>query len=200
MKGFEKMICFNNGILMLIILIWALIRIFINIKNKKFSFKREFILSIFFIYILLIISKTFFPFTIRSENYWGRRAINLTPAIETIKMFNDAFSGGRNYMIKFAFINVLGNLILLAPLSFFIALLWEKFRSLKNNVLFCFITSFSIEFLQFFTDMRTTDIDDLILNTLGAIVGFYIFKLLEKLYFRFFTKDDNMDKIVVKEV
>lgn len=190
------MIWFDNGMLMLIVPIWILIRIFINIKNKNFSFKREFILSIFFIYILLLISKTFFPFTIRSENYWSRRAINLTPAIETIKMFNDAFSGGRNYLIKHAFINVLGNLILLAPLSFFIALLRKKFRSFKHNILFCFIVSFSIEFLQFFTDMRTTDIDDLILNTLGAIIGFYIFKLLEKLYFRFFTKDNNKDKIV----
>lgn len=190
------MIWFDNSILIFIIPIWILIRIFINIKNKNFSFKREFILIILFIYILLLISKTFFPFTIRSENYWNRRTINLTPAIETIKMFNDAFSGGRNYMIKFAFINVLGNLILLAPLSFFIALLWKRFRSFKNNVLFCFIISFSIEFLQFFTDMRTTDIDDLILNTIGAIIGFYIFKLFEKLYLRFFTKDNNKDKIV----
>ena len=190
------MIWFNNGILMIIIPIWTLIRIFINIKNKNFSFKREFILSIFFIYILLLISNTFFPFTIRSENYWSRRVINLTPALETIKMFNDAFSSGRNYLIKHAFINILGNLILLAPLSFFIALLWKRFRSFKHNILFCFIISFTIEFLQFFTDMRTTDIDDLILNTIGSIIGFYIFKLLEKLYFRFFTKDDNKDKIV----
>jgi glycopeptide antibiotics resistance protein len=71
---------------------------------------------------------------------------------------------------------MLGNIAIFLPIGFFIALLWRKPRWWKS--LFAgFATSFVIEFVQFFIG-RSTDIDDIILNSAGALVGFWLFWLL----------------------
>ncbi|MDY4079883.1 MAG: VanZ family protein [Clostridium sp.] len=94
------------------------------------------------------------------------------------------------FMVKFWIINILGNIILLAPLAFIMPVISKKFRSLKSVVILCFCTSLFIEFLQFLSlfigNLRSVDIDDVILNTLGAFIGFGIFKILSR--FSFFNK------------
>jgi glycopeptide antibiotics resistance protein len=46
-------------------------------------------------------------------------------------------------------------------------------------LLICFLVSVSIELLQLATSYRSTDIDDVILNTLGGGVGFIIYLLIK---------------------
>ena len=79
----------------------------------------------------------------------------------------------RSYWLLFM---LLGNIIMFMPLGFFPALLWRRWRWWKS-LLAGFCTSASIEFIQFFIG-RSTDIDDVILNTTGALAGFWIFWLL----------------------
>ena len=55
----------------------------------------------------------------------------------------------------------------------------------KNIILIGFVISLFIEFCQLFIS-RGTDIDDLILNTLGTIVGLLIYKLLSKKFNKLF--------------
>ena len=81
---------------------------------------------------------------------------------------------------------LLGNIIMFMPLGFFPALLWRKWRWWKS-LLAGFCASASIEFIQFFIG-RSTDIDDVILNTTGALVGFWIFCLLRLLLPTRFTE------------
>ena len=57
--------------------------------------------------------------------------------------------------------------------------------------------SFLIEFCQLF-NFRTTDIDDLMMNTLGGILGFFIWKIWIKIFpnnrskeYKFFEKEAN---------
>lgn len=71
---------------------------------------------------------------------------------------------------------LLGNIIMFMPIGFFPALLWRKWRWWRS-LLTGFCTSTAIEFIQFFIG-RSTDIDDVILNTAGALAGFWIFCLL----------------------
>ena len=73
--------------------------------------------------------------------------------------------------------NCILNVILFVPLGLFLPLLWEKFGSLARTALFGFGVSLAVELCQLFT-FRTTDIDDLITNTAGTIVGFFIYKLV----------------------
>ena len=51
-------------------------------------------------------------------------------------------------------------------------ILWDKFRNVKKITLIGFITTSIIEISQIFT-FRTTDINDLITNTVGTVIGYY---------------------------
>lgn len=64
------------------------------------------------------------------------------------------------------------NVVLFLPLGLFLPILWEDFSSLWKTVLVGFLTSLTIELLQIFT-FRATDINDLMTNTLGTLVGFF---------------------------
>lgn len=75
--------------------------------------------------------------------------------------------------------NSILNILLFIPLGVALPVLWNKFRSKKNSVLFGFAVSFVIELLQILT-YRATDINDLITNTLGSYLGFLCAKCLLK--------------------
>ena len=81
---------------------------------------------------------------------------------------------------------LLGNIIMFMPLGFFPALLWRRWKWWKS-LLAGFCTSVSIEFIQFFIG-RSTDIDDVILNTTGALAGFWVFCLLRAVFPNFIEK------------
>jgi glycopeptide antibiotics resistance protein len=77
---------------------------------------------------------------------------------------------------------IIGNIIVLAPLSFF--LLYFNRVKMRRAFLVIFLYSLSIEILQFLSDIlfyqvRAMDIDDVILNTSGAALGIlgYVFYL-----------------------
>ena len=71
------------------------------------------------------------------------------------------------------------NIILFIPFGFLIPLIWKKMRSLHLTALAGFSFSILIEISQLLNNRRT-DIDDLIMNTLGAIIGFLIYKSFYK--------------------
>jgi glycopeptide antibiotics resistance protein len=78
---------------------------------------------------------------------------------------------------------ILGNLMLLFPLGFFLPLLY-KVSSIKKFIFISFLITLFIEVTQLFVSFvtpwtvvyaRSFDVDDLILNTLGAVAGYYAF-------------------------
>ena len=76
--------------------------------------------------------------------------------------------------------NILGmvlNIIMLIPFGVFLPVYFAKFRKLLPTVLAGVIMSLAMEVLQLFT-FRETDIDDLIMNTLGTLLGYFIGALI----------------------
>lgn len=71
------------------------------------------------------------------------------------------------------FKNACLNVLLFVPFGAFLPILWSSFRSLRRTALTGLAVSCVIELAQLFT-FRTTDINDLITNTLGAVLGFCI--------------------------
>ena len=69
------------------------------------------------------------------------------------------------------------NVLLFVPLGFFLPLLWQPFRSLRRSAVFGVGLSLIIELLQMLT-FRTSDVNDLITNTAGCILGFLLAKPL----------------------
>lgn len=72
--------------------------------------------------------------------------------------------------------NTLLNVVLFIPLGFFLPFFWERFHRFPYAVLFGFFTSMLIESLQIFT-LRATDINDLITNTLGSLLGWILARI-----------------------
>lgn len=71
------------------------------------------------------------------------------------------------------------NVILFVPLGFFLPLLFKKYRDLKNVMHTGFLLSLSVELVQLF-NWGSSDINDLMTNTAGACVGYFIYCLLAK--------------------
>ena len=67
--------------------------------------------------------------------------------------------------------NSILNVLLFIPLGILLPLLWDNYKSCRHTVLFGFAMSLTIELLQILT-YRTTDVNDLITNTLGAYLGY----------------------------
>ena len=82
--------------------------------------------------------------------------------------------------MPFCLRNTLGNLALFLPLGILLPLVSNQFRTLKRVLLLVLCLSVSIETIQFvlrfFGNPRAVDIDDVILNTLGACLGFAVYK------------------------
>lgn len=69
------------------------------------------------------------------------------------------------------------NIILFFPLGFFLPLLYKKYSRIGSVVLTGFLFSLTIEIIQMF-GRGATDINDLITNTAGACLGYFVYKLL----------------------
>lgn len=75
------------------------------------------------------------------------------------------------------------NIIMFMPLGFLMPFIWKNYRKLLKIVLVASGLSIFIEFAQLPTN-RVTDIDDLIMNVAGAIVGYIIWGVVGKYIFK----------------
>ena len=69
------------------------------------------------------------------------------------------------------------NVLLFIPLGIFVPCLWPEYRSMMKTVGLGLMTSLGIEILQIFT-LRATDINDVITNVAGTMIGYLIGKLI----------------------
>ena len=76
------------------------------------------------------------------------------------------------------------NVVMFIPLGFFLPLMWRKYHNGFETIKFGFYLSLFIELSQLFTRFRATDINDLITNTIGAALGWFIYFVFSKLLLR----------------
>lgn len=72
------------------------------------------------------------------------------------------------------------NMLLFVPFGFLLPLLWKRERLVEKTVSIGFLFSLFIELIQLFS-FRATDIDDLLMNTLGTWGGYLLFKVILKI-------------------
>ena len=102
--------------------------------------------------------------------YWGESLFN--PIITLTPFVNE-------HPLEFIL-----NVFLFIPLGFLCPLISQAHRHLKKMVFLGFGLSLTIEISQMFTRHRVSDINDLIANTIGALLGYLCFALLAKLHRR----------------
>lgn len=143
------------------------------VYNRIFfrSGKRTVVYILFGLYCVAIFALVGFP-NIKSRNI--DVSINVIPFID---MASDS-------------VNACLNVLLFVPFGFLLPVLWSKFRSVKECAMMGCITSCIIEISQIFT-FRTTDINDLITNTIGTVIGYYIAKYLTEKFTKYIVSDSK---------
>lgn len=91
--------------------------------------------------------------------------------------------------------NTVLNIILFVPLGFLLPAIWSKYRPFKITFFTGLGLSFIIEILQIFS-YRLTDVDDLLTNTAGTIIGHYLSSVFsEKLRLKLPDSDEKYEPI-----
>ncbi len=162
------------------ILLYRIIRNILN-KSQKLNILRECAIILFCLYCVALASQTIIPklefngsgtIGIVNGNLDGE--INLIPGKVIYETYIECVIN--SYYLYF-WINMVGNICLFIPIGYFINALWEV--SVKKTILIALLSSSIIEIVQLFLH-RGTDIDDLWINLLGALVGLIIYKATKK--------------------
>ena len=82
-------------------------------------------------------------------------------------------------MVYFA-INLLGNVVVFMPFGFLVPILGRKKRKFWFTALASFELSLSVECIQLITKTGCFDVDDIFLNTIGGILGYLVYALMQR--------------------
>ena len=123
----------------------------------------------------------------RSSRYIGgsyieqlKMNLNLIP-FDTMRRFVYVIKHNSNpHMLRYAHMNLGGNIAAFVPLGFFMPCLFSRQRRFWPAFLTAVGIVACVELLQLFTLRGSCDIDDLILNIIGFTLGFVIWKLFIK--------------------
>lgn len=167
------------GFYMVLILPIIIIVRFFQVKRKRFktTLLHEIGIAGFFMFLTGLFSQTILPsvYTNGGEVVFvngNHQAINL----ELFRVFTYTFNAIKYLDLWQPFlINFLGNIVIFMPIGFLLPLLWKKYDRAWRTMGIGFLLSVTIEILQL-PQMRSSDIDDLWLNTLGASIGYLVYK------------------------
>ena len=148
-------------ILLFIIVLFTL-RIIDRIINKRdIPLYKDLRMLVFILYMFLL-------FELVTSTDFESYSNNFIPFREILRY---------NYTSKLFYKNVLGNVLLFVPFGYFVNSIIKN-KKLYLNIIIVLITSLSIEFIQMYIG-RSFDIDDIMLNLFGGIIGYYIYRFLD---------------------
>ena len=134
----------------------------------------------FFLYCIWMIWLLFFG-TRQPDygDYWAQVAENYnTKPLYTIRNYLRVLQNSSNDMlIRHCAVNLLGNVLLFIPAGYFFPRLWHFFRPFWRFILWVFFLLLLIEVLQLFSLRGRLDVDDMILNLSGVLIGFLFYKI-----------------------
>lgn len=129
-------------------------------------------------YIVSVAAITIIPLPY-SEQY-KRANINLYPFIRTYQNLVDPTKARDRLLATDVVTNILGNVLMFIPFGIFLPELFPKTNRYKYVAVAAFIVSSLIEITQLLSrvigNYRQADIDDVILNTTGALLGYFIYR------------------------
>ncbi|WP_154974368.1 VanZ family protein [Priestia megaterium] len=165
--------------------------IFLKKKRKITSFKEELILGVFVLYLIGLASQTIVPnwnagivtdtgepfFDIYFTNELSH--VNILPFHTLYEYFFQTNTNVDEWN-SVSLLNLTANVMLFSPLGFFVALIWRKYHSIKKVTILGLSVTCLIEFIQYFIG-RSSDIDDVLLNTFGTVIGYVVLLIIQYL-------------------
>lgn len=114
--------------------------------------------------------------TAEQRAYYLEHFVNLHPFRSIYRVYLQGFFKGYIHGY-YVLLNLLGNLLAFMPLSFFLPLFFKSQRRWYVLIPTVMLTVIVIEALQLWLMVGSCDVDDLILNTLGAVLMMLLLKL-----------------------
>ena len=158
-------------------IIWLVIRAIVLIKQKHIDWKQEAMSLLMYINLAVIIRFTFFPmskvdgqvqpliFDIATAFPFR---VNLFPLVNLFDYDNK-----RDLLL-----NVIGNVAMFIPSGIVLPIIYKRLDSFVKVILVGGSISLCIEIIQLPFSVRASDVDDLILNTVGVTIGYGIYALI----------------------
>ncbi len=161
-------------------MIWVIARVMVWVRQRKIDWKREAVLLLMFVNLAVIIRVAFFPMSLVDgkvqplifdpETAFPFR-VNWIPFV---KLF--VYVHPREMLL-----NHIGNVAMFIPSGIVLPVIYKKLDSFPKAVGAGALLSLCIEIIQLPFSVRASDVDDLILNTIGVAIGYGIFALAKKL-------------------
>ena len=121
-------------------------------------------------YTLFLLYLMFFGF--------GRSQYDIN-IVRLIPMFSTVGFVKQTILWKTIIINIFGNILIFVPFGF-LGIVFPKLNQFWILILDFLFAIIILESFQYFTRLGVFDIDDVILNTVGVAIGFWIYQLFEK--------------------
>jgi glycopeptide antibiotics resistance protein len=183
----------GKATLMLMVLIfplWIATRSVIGVRRRRrgqpTSADREVLLAAFVLYLLLLAAVTIVPLPMSRARTPRSDDINLVPIVPLLKCFYLQPSGipeSRRFCLQ----NLVGNVALFFPLGVLLPLVFGRLNAFLRVLVVAALASLGIELTQWlsrpFGSYRYVDINDVILNVLGAGLGYACYAVARRYVF-----------------
>ena len=125
------------------------------------------------------------------SDWYGRTTTGMEEYHYNLILFKEIkrFWEYRNQVGLFAmFTNLFGNVLIFVPFGFFMPMA-SRYRSLFSTLFASFGLSLGVETFQLIAKVGCFDVDDLLLNTAGGIVGYLVFSICAAIRRRYVYKN-----------
>lgn len=154
----------------------------IHIKKQRGIWKLLFwsYITVLFLVVVIKFEGSFLRLINKIESVKGNRAmglwkINLIP-------FRSIGPQLAHINQDWAFTNIAGNILAFMPFGFLLPLAYPKCRGVVPMFIISFLSVLLIETFQLITMLGTFDVDDIILNVPGIMLGYGLLVLLQSIY------------------
>ena len=167
--------------LIIFTVIWFAARVLICFFRKKLDLKHEAKMLLMYINLAVLFRITLF--SLHHDAAGSIQPLIFDP--DDIFPLNINFVPLQNMFdfstTKDMLINIIGNITMFIPTGIILPVIYKKLRSFPRTVLAGGLISLCFEILQLPFCERTSDINDLILNTVGAALGYGVFAFARKI-------------------
>ncbi len=143
--------------------------------NKKV--RHAITLLLFVAYLILLFYFLFFSEGMGRAGVTAEYHYNLTPFKEIMRFIKYRDILGTEALI----LNIFGNIVAFMPFGFFVPKIIKRYKNAFHIVLYSFELSLLVEIFQLIFKIGSFDVDDLMLNTVGGLLGYIAYYLFEKI-------------------
>jgi glycopeptide antibiotics resistance protein len=139
---------------------------------------RKVCICLFYLYIIVLSYFLFF-----SEHY-GRGCFtkDYRYNLEFLKEIKRFIRYRQQLGMESFIVNIIGNVFVFMPMGFLLPIIRKKYNNFICILLISIIISLSVELLQLVTKVGIFDVDDILMNSVGSVLGYLMFVIYNKVF------------------